>query len=220
MYRTNNQDKVTTLLNQLDAASTDLIIPHMVQNDWSYAAANQALLYKFGSIVRVTEQKNEFLMFQFQKDKSIAEFADQFYLEAQVLTGFGSLTVHDAHIALHSAVKPYEAWYCTLMLAFQDNCSIDGMMQYLCQCRDTFGPPNVSVKPRPLPTPPVCTEGSGHFAPKADMSKVTCHCCNLKGHYTNSCTSKKGVHILSLRALQSRENLKWSRDRTLSLHYR
>ncbi|KAJ9067352.1 hypothetical protein DSO57_1000264 [Entomophthora muscae] len=43
-----------------------------------------------------------------------------------------------------------------------------------------------------LPTPPVHTEGSGRFDPKADMSKVTCHCCNCKGHYTNSCTSKTG----------------------------
>ncbi|KAJ9057205.1 hypothetical protein DSO57_1024861 [Entomophthora muscae] len=24
------------------------------------------------------------------------------------------------------------------------------------------------------------------------MSKVTCHCCNCKGHYANSCTSKTG----------------------------
>ncbi|KAJ9055769.1 hypothetical protein DSO57_1000627 [Entomophthora muscae] len=73
-YGANNQDKATTLLNQLAAASTDLIIPHMPQNDWTYATAKQALLYEFGSISRVTEQKNEFLMIQFQKDKSIAEF--------------------------------------------------------------------------------------------------------------------------------------------------
>ncbi|KAJ9077518.1 hypothetical protein DSO57_1015920 [Entomophthora muscae] len=105
MYRANNQDKATTLLNQLDAAGTDLIIPHMPQNDWFYAAAKQALLYEFGSIARVTEQKNEFLIIQVQKEKSIAEFSYQFYLEAQVLTGSGSLTVHDAHIALCSAVK-------------------------------------------------------------------------------------------------------------------
>ncbi|KAJ9068332.1 hypothetical protein DSO57_1029796 [Entomophthora muscae] len=115
-------------MNQLDAASTDLIIHHMPQNNWSYAAAKQALLYKFGSIVRVTEQKKKFLMIQFQKDKSIAEFADQLYLEAQVLTGSGSLTVHDEHIALRSAVKPYKALYHTLMPAFQDNCFIDGMV--------------------------------------------------------------------------------------------
>ncbi|KAJ9051729.1 hypothetical protein DSO57_1001995 [Entomophthora muscae] len=75
MYGANNQDKATTLLNQLDAASTDLIIPHMLQNNWSYAAAKQALLYKIESIARVTEQKNEFLMIQFQKNESIAEFA-------------------------------------------------------------------------------------------------------------------------------------------------
>ncbi|KAJ9072904.1 hypothetical protein DSO57_1022233 [Entomophthora muscae] len=186
MYGTNNQDKATTLLNQLDAASTNLIIPHMLQNNWFYTAAKQALLYKFRSISRVTEQKNKFLMIQFQKDKSIAEFADQFYLEAQVLTGSGSLTVHDAHIA------------CALLsnLKRHYNCSIDGMVQYLCQCGDTFGPPNALVKPRPLPNPPARTEGSGHFAPKADISKVTCHCCNCKGHYTNFCTSKTGVHVL------------------------
>ncbi|KAJ9074057.1 hypothetical protein DSO57_1010145 [Entomophthora muscae] len=196
MYGANNQDKAITLLNQLDAASTNLIIPHMPQNDWSYAAAKQALLYKFGSIARVMEQKNKFLMIQFQKDKSIAKFADQFYLEEQVLTGSGSLTVHDAHIALRSAIKPYRALYHTLMPAFQDNCSINGMVQYLCQCGDTFGPPKALVKPIPLPTPPARTEGSRRFAPKADMSKVTCHCCNCKGHYTNSCTSKTGVHVL------------------------
>ncbi|KAJ9073843.1 hypothetical protein DSO57_1012173 [Entomophthora muscae] len=99
-------------------------------------------------------------------------------------------------MALRSAVKPYEALYYTLMSVFQDNCSIDGMVQYLCQCGDTFGPPNALVKPRPLTTPPFCTEGSGHFSPKAKMSKVTCHFCNFKGHYANSCTSKTGVHIL------------------------
>ncbi|KAJ9067910.1 hypothetical protein DSO57_1034132 [Entomophthora muscae] len=92
--------------------------------------------------------------------------------------------MHDAHIALCSAVKPYEVLYCILMLAFQDNCSIDGM-GYLWV-------PNALVKPRPLPTPPVCTEGSGYFAPKANMSKATCHCCNCKGHHANSCTSKTG----------------------------
>ncbi|KAJ9065559.1 hypothetical protein DSO57_1018278 [Entomophthora muscae] len=135
-------------------------------------------------------------MIKFQKDKSVVEFADQFYLEAQVLTGSGSLTVHDAHMALCSAVKPYEALYCTLMPAFQDNCSIDGMVQYLCQCGDTFGSPNASGKPRPLPTPPIHTEGSVSFSPKTNMSKVTCHYCNCKGAYTNSCTFKTGVHVL------------------------
>ncbi|KAJ9082847.1 hypothetical protein DSO57_1000832 [Entomophthora muscae] len=154
MYGDKNQDKATTLLNQLDAASTDLIIPRMPQNDWSYAAAKQALLYEFGN---------------------------QFYLGAQVLTGSESLTVHDAHIALRSAAKPYKALYHTLMPVFKDNCSIDDMVQYLRQCGDTFGPPNALLKPRPLPTPPVCTEGSIHFAHKVNISKVTCHCCNFKG---------------------------------------
>ncbi|KAJ9085798.1 hypothetical protein DSO57_1010350 [Entomophthora muscae] len=131
MYGANNQDKATTLLNQLDAASTDLIILHMPKHNWLYAAAKNALLYKFGSIAWVTERKNEFLMISFRKNKTIADFADCFYLEAQILTGSGLLTVHGAHIALRAAVKPYKALYQTLMPAFQDNCTLDGMVRYL-----------------------------------------------------------------------------------------
>ncbi|KAJ9089515.1 hypothetical protein DSO57_1012216 [Entomophthora muscae] len=113
MYGANNQDKAITLLNQLDAASTDLIIPHMPKHNWSYTAAKSVLLYEFGSITQVTKRNNEFLMISFKKDKTITDFADCFYLEAQILTSSGSLTVHNAHIALRVAVKPYEALYQT-----------------------------------------------------------------------------------------------------------
>ncbi|KAJ9079711.1 hypothetical protein DSO57_1032638 [Entomophthora muscae] len=143
MYGANNKDKATTLLNQLDAASTNLIIPHMPKHDWLYAAAKNVLLYNFGSIAWVIKRKNKFLMISFRKDKTIADFADCLYLEAQILTGSGSLTVHDAHIALHAAVKPYEALYQTLMPAFQDICTLDSMVRYLRQCGDTLGPPTL-----------------------------------------------------------------------------
>ncbi|KAJ9050418.1 hypothetical protein DSO57_1014641 [Entomophthora muscae] len=133
IYGANKQDKATTLLNQLDTASTDLIILHMPKHNWLYAVAKSALLYEFGSIAQVTKRKNEFLMISLKKDETIADFSDCFYLEAQILTGSGSLTVHNAHIALRAAVKPYEALYQTLMLAFQDNCTLDGMVHYLRQ---------------------------------------------------------------------------------------
>ncbi|KAJ9063703.1 hypothetical protein DSO57_1038185 [Entomophthora muscae] len=147
MYGANNQDKATPLLNQLDTASTDLIIPHMPEHDWSYTAAKNALLYKFGSIAWVTERKNEFLMISFKKDKTITDFVDQFYLMVQILMGLGLLTVHDAHIALCVAVKPYKALYCTLMPAFQDNCTLDEIVHYLRQCGNTFGPPMSELSP-------------------------------------------------------------------------
>ncbi|KAJ9074822.1 hypothetical protein DSO57_1002666 [Entomophthora muscae] len=149
MYGANNQDKATTLLNQLDAASTDLIIPHMPEHNWLYAAAKNTLLYNFGSITQVTERKNEFLIISFRKYKTITDFANHFYLEAQILTGSGSLTVHDTHIALRAAVKPYKDLYQTLMPAFQDNCTLDGMVNYLHQCGDTFGPPQHWIKALP-----------------------------------------------------------------------
>ncbi|KAJ9076891.1 hypothetical protein DSO57_1021968 [Entomophthora muscae] len=189
MYGANNQDKATTLLNQLDAASTDLIIPHMPKHNWLYTAAKSTLLYKFGSIARVTERKNEFLMISFRKDKTIADFANRFYLEAQILTSSGSLTVHNAHIALHAAVKPYEALYKTLMPAFQDNCTLDGMVRYLRQCSDTFGPPNTGPKLRPVFNYPGRSEAlanNNKSMPKPDITKVVCHRYNQKGHYASS----------------------------------
>ncbi|KAJ9077804.1 hypothetical protein DSO57_1013229 [Entomophthora muscae] len=199
MYGANNQDKATTLLNQLDAASTDLIIPHMPKHNWLYAAAKSVLLYKFGSIARVTKSKNEFLMISFRKDNTIADFSNCFYLEAQILTGSGSLTVHNAHIALRVAVKPYEALYQTLMPALQKNCTLDGMVRYLRQCGDTFRPPNTGPNPHPVSNYPGHLEAPANnnkSMPKSDITKVVCHCCNQKGHYASICNSKMGIHAL------------------------
>ncbi|KAJ9074462.1 hypothetical protein DSO57_1006112 [Entomophthora muscae] len=67
-------------------------------------------------------------MISFRKDKTIADFSDRLYLETQILTGSGSLTKHVTHIALCAAVKPYEALYQTLIPAFQDKCTLDGMV--------------------------------------------------------------------------------------------
>ncbi|KAJ9075643.1 hypothetical protein DSO57_1033932 [Entomophthora muscae] len=199
MYGANNQDKATTLLNQFDAASTDLIILHMPKHDWLYAEAKNALLYKFGSISQVTERKNEFLMISFRKDETITDFANCFYLEAQILTGSGSLTVYDAHIALRAAVKPYKALYQTLMSAFQNNCTLDSMVRYLHQCGDTFRPPNTGSKPCPIfnysgrleaPT------NNNNSPSKPNITKVICHCYNQKDYYASSCNSKTGIHAL------------------------
>ncbi|KAJ9066930.1 hypothetical protein DSO57_1005006 [Entomophthora muscae] len=180
MYGANNQDKATTLLNQLYAASTNLIIPHMPEYDWLYAAAKNTLLYKFGSITQVTKRKNKFLMIIFRKDETITDFADCFYLEAQILTGSGSLTVHDAHIALQAAVNPYKALYQTLMPVFQDNCTLDSMIHYLRQCGDTFGPPNTGSKPRPVPIL------SGHSESPTNNNKL----------FSKTNITKTGIHTL------------------------
>ncbi|KAJ9055211.1 hypothetical protein DSO57_1006228 [Entomophthora muscae] len=200
MYGANNQDKATTLLNQLDAASADLIIPHMPEHNWLYAAAKNALLYKFGSITWVTERKNEFLMISFRKDETIGDFADCFYLEVQILTGSGLLTVHDTHIALRATVKPYKALYQTLMPAFQDNCTLDGMVHYLRQCGDTFGPPNTGSKPHPVSSYQGLSEApiNNKSLSNLNITKVICHRCNWKSHYASSCNSKMGIHALPL----------------------
>ncbi|KAJ9084008.1 hypothetical protein DSO57_1028636 [Entomophthora muscae] len=198
MYGANNQDKATTLLNQLDAASTDLIIPHMPKHNWLYTAAKNVLFYKFGSITQVTKRKNDFLMIIFRKYKTITDFANSFYLEVQILTGSGLLTVHDAHIALRAAVKPYKALNQTIMPAFQDNCTLDSMVRYLRQCGDTFRPPNTGPKPHLVSNYPGRSEApiNNKSPSKPDITKVICHHCNQKGHYASSCNSKTGIHVL------------------------
>ncbi|KAJ9088001.1 hypothetical protein DSO57_1027367 [Entomophthora muscae] len=130
-------------------------------------------------------------MISFRKEKKIADFADHFYLKAKIFTGSGSLTVHDAHIALHVAVKSYEVLYCTLMPAFQDNCTLDAWHTHLV-------PPNVRTKPcypnfpGRLEVPP----STNKFVPKNDITKVVCHHCNWKGHYASKCNSNTGIHTL------------------------
>ncbi|KAJ9062875.1 hypothetical protein DSO57_1005997 [Entomophthora muscae] len=170
----------------------------MPKHNWLYAAAKKALLYKFDSIALVTERNNEFLMIIFRKEETITDFANCFYLEAQILTGSGSLTVHDAHIALCATVKPYKALYQALMPAFQDNCTLDGMVCYLRQCGDTFGPPNTGSKPHPVSNYPGRLEApiNNKSPSKPNITKVICHCCNWKGHYASICNSKTGIHAL------------------------
>ncbi|KAJ9060878.1 hypothetical protein DSO57_1026290 [Entomophthora muscae] len=110
-------------------------------------------------------------MISFRKGETITDFADCFYLKAQILTGSGSLTMHDTHIALKAAVKPYEALYQTLMPAFQDNCTLDGMVCYLQQCGDTFGPPTLDQSPAQSPT----FQGAQRLPPKTTRSHQDQH---------------------------------------------
>ncbi|KAJ9090116.1 hypothetical protein DSO57_1005853 [Entomophthora muscae] len=193
----------------------------MPEHDWLYTVVKNALLYKFGSISRVTERKNEFLIISFRKEKTIADFSNCFYPEAQILTGSGSLMVHNAHIALRAAVKPHEALYQTLMPALQDNCTLDGMVCYLHQCGDTFGPLNTGSKPCPaanFPGRSEATPSNKKLLPKTDITKVACYCCNQKGHYASSCNSKTGIHMLPPWSPTYREKSAWSRGETLYFH--
>ncbi|KAJ9063720.1 hypothetical protein DSO57_1025715 [Entomophthora muscae] len=99
-------------------------------------------------------------MISFRKDETIADFADCFYLEVKILTGSGLLTVHDTHIALRATVRPYKALYQTLIPAFQDNYTLDGMLHYFFQCGDTFGPPNTGSKHHPVSSYPRRSDNS------------------------------------------------------------
>ncbi|KAJ9053281.1 hypothetical protein DSO57_1025921 [Entomophthora muscae] len=159
-------------------------------------------------------------MISFRKDETIADFANCFYLEAQILTGSGLLTVHDAHIALCASVKPYKSLYQTLMPAFQDNCTLESMVHYLRQCGDTFRPPNTGSKPCPVSNYPGHLEApiNNKSPSKPNITKVIRHCCNQKGHYASSCNSKTDIHVMPPWNLKCREKSMWSRGGALYIH--
>ncbi|KAJ9072009.1 hypothetical protein DSO57_1031622 [Entomophthora muscae] len=141
-------------------------------------------------------------MISFKKDKTVADFVDRFYLEAQILTGSGSLTVHNAHIALRAAVKPYEALYQTLMPAFQDNCILDSMVHYFFQCSDTFGPPNTGPKPRPVSNYPGRSEAptnNNKSMLKPDITKVVCPAATGRATTPLVATPRQGFMHYTLR---------------------
>ncbi|KAJ9063527.1 hypothetical protein DSO57_1000105 [Entomophthora muscae] len=81
------------------------------------------------------------------------------------------------------------------MPAFQDNCTLDGMVRYLCQCDETFGPPNTGSKSYPASNYSGRLEAPTNnkkSPPKPNITKVICHRCNWKDHYASSCNSKTG----------------------------
>ncbi|KAJ9049081.1 hypothetical protein DSO57_1028270 [Entomophthora muscae] len=159
-------------------------------------------------------------MIQFQKDKSIAKFEDQFYPEVQVLTCSGSLTVHDEHIALLSAVKPFEALHCTLTLAFQDNCSINDMVWYLHQCGDIFGPPMPWSSLDLYPLLLSVKKEVGAFPSKPTCLRLLVVAVIVRGTTQTPALPKQEFMYCHPKTLPPREKPKWSRDRNLPLHYR
>lgn len=113
-----DHNKTQNLLTLLDPTSTNLIIPNISEDDWTYENAKKALSKEFGSPTKMATRKTKFLGIKFQKDETRFTFADSFYLEAQVLTDAGALTLYDAKFALMAATCPYRDLIHILMPAF------------------------------------------------------------------------------------------------------
>ena len=97
--------KETIAINFLDTTFIALVMPHLSSDCWSYFEACEAIIAEFGSEAFIASKKDTFMHIEFKDNKNIEEFADRFYLEAQILMVCGALTTFDAKIALKYAIK-------------------------------------------------------------------------------------------------------------------
>ena len=144
MSKASNADKATTVVNCLDTASIELVMPHFTTNHWTFKEAKDAIITEFGNAEQIATKKMEFLGIEFTEGESLADFADQFYASCQYLSGVGSLSEYDSKIAMTNALKPYHKIHIAMLPALVNNYKPINLVQYLKRIGQEFGPPKLS----------------------------------------------------------------------------
>ena len=211
------RQKASVLVNCLDAVSANLIMPKLQVASLTYKNAKCLILEEFGGPEMLTTWKMAFLNMSFKRDKRVVDFAENFYREAQILSGSHILSDFDACIALQNVYKPFQSLYQAMLPAFNLYYDISKMVDYLCCCDATFDSPNRGnqdrfpslqdhIEPRYKHTDcqdrPTCQQGNLVDNPQAkpDWSKVVCRKCNKTGHFVSQCQTgnqkEPNVHLI------------------------
>ena len=107
MHSATDKDKAIIVINCLDSNGIELVMPWLPANDWTYFKARAAIIAEFSSEVYIASKKDVFMHIEVQEDETIEAFADQFYLESQILIGCSALITFVAKIALKYTIKPF-----------------------------------------------------------------------------------------------------------------
>lgn len=205
MYGATDIEKASTIINCLDPASIDLVMPHLPQRQWTYQEVRDAIIIEFNNPEAINTRKMEFSKLMIQEDETLDKFADRYYAECQYLTGVGALSTFDAKIALQHALEPHNQIYIAMIPAFIHNSKPQEFVQYLKRVGQQFGVPNPKKKDRSflLSRSPVDRHSDSKRDIKdrnSSIENIVCHKCSKKGHYANKCPSSKsrsdsrGVH--------------------------
>ena len=121
MEKASDYEKASTVINCLDTASIDLVMPHLPSFKWTYLQAKTAITKEFGNSKGIATHKMEFLNIQFQEDETLADFSERFYSSAQFLNGVNALSDFDAKIAMTNALKPHDEIHIAMLPALMNN---------------------------------------------------------------------------------------------------
>ena len=108
----------------------------------TYAEAEDAIFYKKGHKEQFLAVKTKFLNIKILPNKTLDQFADCFYYQAQILISFNALNDYDAKIAIINAIKAYKDIYITMLPALVKNFTISYKVVFLQGCSQTFRPSN------------------------------------------------------------------------------
>ena len=212
MEGASDYEKASTVINCLDTASIDLVMPHLPSVKWTYLQAKTAITKEFGNSESIATRKMEFLNIQFQEDETLANFSERFYSSAQFLNGVNALSDFDAKIAMTNALKPHDKIHIAMLPALVNNYRTYELTQYLkrvghkftkppttksaCNSvrysENNFHNPQASSSSYNRPYSPRYDNPSSKLegrTPAPDLNNVVCHCCQKKGHYASSCPS-------------------------------
>ena len=106
MLGATDSEKSSSIINCLDAASVELVIPYLPACHWIFKKVKDAIVKEFGHPKTIDTKKMEFLSISINKNESFDEFADRFYACAQFLTGVGALSSYNTKIAMINALQP------------------------------------------------------------------------------------------------------------------
>lgn len=136
MMEARNRQIATTIANGLDVLSCDLIMPYLLDGIWTYKQAKEAVLKEFRSPEKLATSKMKFFNIEFKPSKTLVEFADCLYHEAQILVESGSMTDFDSKIAMEHTIKPYKEFHIAMIPVFNDRNmetkEISGLPKKMC----------------------------------------------------------------------------------------
>ena len=115
MEGASDYEKASTVINCLDTASLDLVMPHLPRVKWTYLQAKTAITKEFGNLKSIATCKMEFLNIQFQEDDTLANFSERFYSIAQFLNGVNALSDFDAKIDKTNFLKSHDKIHLSML---------------------------------------------------------------------------------------------------------
>ncbi|KAJ9062232.1 hypothetical protein DSO57_1012901 [Entomophthora muscae] len=176
-------------------------MPSLSAGNITYQDTRSAILREFGSTVCMIERKDLFSDIKFKTNKTLSEFADQFYHKAQVLLGAGAMVEHNTKLAMKNAVKSYQELYQAINLFLGQEFTMVQMLDYLCHLEATH---NATNKEKPRYNCPVNTKTLTISSTKTrqtqerkiPLTDITCYRYQNKGHYAIKFSNGQKVHVV------------------------